>query len=362
MQSAISVERALPHNFTTSVTFSHSRTLHVLRAGAINAPLPGTFNPNVPNSGVHPLNSANTFFEYESTGRFNQNQFIVTLNSRLNRRATFNINYVFSKTYSDTDGSGTFAANPYDFSEEYGRASNDVRHRFVLTGNFRAPWGVSLSPFFIVSSGQPFNITIGRDLNGDKLFTDRPAFATDLTKPGVVITRFGAFDTNPAPGAQLIPRNFGQGPGSMIANLRVSKSFAFGPERKAATTQRPGQGNRGGDQGGAARGGAGGIGGARGGGGGARGGGGAGGGGRGGGGGGFGGGAENAKRYSLTFSMNFQNILNHANLGRPIGNLSSALFGLSNSSGGGFGGFGGGRGGGTAPYNRLIDAQIRFSF
>jgi hypothetical protein len=362
MTSAISLERALPHNFTTSVTFSHSRTLHVLRAGAINAPLPGTFNPNVPNSGVHPLSSANTFFEYESTGSFNQNQFIVTLNSRLNPRASFNINYVFSKTNSDSDGSGTFAANPYDFSQEYGRASNDVRHRFVLTGNFRAPWGVSLSPFFILSSGTPFNITIGRDLNGDKLFTDRPAFATDLTKPGVVITRFGAFDTNPAVGAQLIPRNFGQGPGSMIANLRVSKSFAFGPERKAATTQRPGQGNRG--EGGP-RAGAGGIGGARGGagaGGGGRGGGGAGGGGGRGGGGGFGGGADNTKRYSLTFSMNFQNILNHANLGRPIGNLSSSLFGLSNSSGGGFGGFGGGRGGGTAPYNRLIDAQIRFSF
>src|SRR6266446_4938203 len=284
MQSAISVERALPHNFTTSVTFSHSRTLHVLRARAINAPLPGT--------GVRPLASINNYFEYDSSGRFDQNQFIVTLNSRLNRRASFNINYVFSKTNSDTDGSGTFAANPYDFSQEYGRASNDVRHRFVLTGNFRAPWGVSLSPFFILSSGQPFNITIGRDLNGDTVFADRPAFATDLTKPGVVITKFGAFDTNPAAGAQLIPRNFGQGPGSMIANLRVSKSFAFGPERRAATTQRPGQGDRG--EGGP-RGGTGGIGGARGGpgGGGARGAGGAGGGGgRGGGGGGLGGGAD----------------------------------------------------------------------
>jgi hypothetical protein len=213
-----------------------------------------------------------------------------------------------------------------------------------------------------VSSGSPFNITIGRDLNGDTLFTERPAFATDLTKPGVVITKFGAFDTNPAAGAQIIPRNFGQGPGLVIANLRLSKTFGFGPERRAASAQR--QGNRGGDQGSAPRGGAGGIGGARGGagGGGARGGGGgAGGGGRGGGGGALGGGADNAKRYSLTFSMNFQNILNHANLRPPIGNLSSSLFGFSNASAGGFGG-GGGRGGGTPPYNRLIDAQIRFSF
>ncbi len=366
MQSAISVERALPHNLTTSVTFSHSRTLHVLRARAINAPLPGTFLPNVPNSGVRPLTSNNNFFEYDSSGRFNQNQLIVTLSARLNRRASFNINYVFSKTNNDTDGSGTFAASPYDFSQEYGRAANDVRHRFTLTGSFRAPWGVSLNPFFIISSGTPFNITIGRDLNGDTLFTERPALATDLTKPGVVITKFGAFDTNPAAGAQIIPRNFGQGPGSMIANLRVSKSFAFGPERRSAAAQRAGQGNRGGDQADGPRGG--GIGGARGipgggggsGGGGPRGGGGpSGGGGRGGG---FGGGTDNTKRYSLTFSMNFQNILNHTNLGRPIGNLSSSLFGLSNSSAGGFGGFGGGRGGGSVPYNRLIDAQIRFSF
>jgi hypothetical protein len=354
MQSAMSVERALPHNFRASATFSHSRSLHLLRTRPINAPLPGTFAAGAP---VRPMNSINNFFEYESSGRFNQNQFIVTLGGQLNRNVSFSANYVLSKTNSDSDGG--FPADPYNLSGEYGRASNDVRHRFTLFGSFRAPWGISLSPLFVIASGAPFNITIGRDLNGDTLFTDRPAFATDLTKPGVVITKFGAFDTNPAAGAQIIPRNFGQGPGSMIANVRVSKTFAFGPERRAASAQRPGQGNRG--EGGP-RGGAGGIGGVRGGpgggGGGARGGGG---GGRGGGGGGFGGGADNAKRYSLTFSMNFQNILNHANLGRPIGNLSSSLFGLSNSSAGGFGG-GGGRGGGAPPYNRLIDAQIRFSF
>ena len=97
--------------------------------------------------------------------------------------------------------------------------------------------------------------------------------------------------------------------------------------------------------------------------GGARGGDGAGGGGRGGGAVGPGGGGDAAKRYNLTLSINFQNILNHANLGRPGGNLSSSLFGISTSSAGGFGGFGGGRGGGgSSPYNRLIEAQIRFSF
>jgi hypothetical protein len=50
------------------------------------------------------------------------------------------------------------------------------------------------------------------------------------------------------------------------------------------------------------------------------------------------------------------------NLSRPIGNLSSSLFGMSNASAGGFGGFGGRGGGGSAPYNRLIEMNIRFSF
>ncbi len=369
MQTVFSLERALPRNFRSSVTFSHTRTVHMLRARAINAPLPGTFIPNVPGSGVYPL-GVNRYFEYDSTGVFDQNQLIVTFGGALNRNINLNMNYAFAKGKSDTDGSGSFAANPYDFSDEYGRTSGDVRHRFSLFGSFRAPWGISLSPMLTITSGNPFNITIGRDLNGDTLFTDRPSLATDLTKPGVVVTKFGAFDTNPAAGAALIPRNYGQAPGAIISNLRISKTFGFGGERPTAAQNRAsqnGQGNTEGQQRGAGgnRGGFPGGGMARGGGGagggGARGGGGAGGGGGRGGGGGFGGG-EAAKRYNLTVGVNIQNILNHANLGRPVGNLSSPRFGLSNSSSGNFGGFGGRGGGGSTPFNRLIEAQIRFTF
>ena len=95
-----------------------------------------------------------------------------------------------------------------------------------------------------------------------------------------------------------------------------------------------------------------------GGGGGPRGGGGGGGGGFGGGG--FGGGGGNAGgRYGLTFSLNFQNLLNHANFSTPTGNLGSSFFGQSTSTSGGFGGFGGG---GNPAYQRRIDASLRFTF
>ncbi|HEY2962418.1 MAG TPA: hypothetical protein VGJ37_08400, partial [Pyrinomonadaceae bacterium] len=374
LQSVFSVERQLPRNLTLAASYINVRTLHVLRTRPLNAPLPGTFIPGLPNSGVHPLDCADfippdvnpspscNVFEYESSGRYNQNQFIVNFSSRFHRNASMNAYYVLSKANSDTDGAGSFPANPYDLSTEYGRASGDIRHRFVMTGNFRAPWGISLNPFIIVQSGRPFNITLGRDINGDTLNTERPALApvgvdcsdTDHFR----CTPFGNFKLTLAPGDLMIPRNFAEGPGSTTVNLRVSKTWSFGSEGGGANAnqqnRQDGQRNDGqrAMMGGGMAGRGPGGGGPGGGGGGARGGG-----GPGGGGGGFGGGGNG--RYNLTFSLNFQNLLNHANLGIPVGNLGSAFFGQSTSTTGGFGGFGGG---GNPAYNRRIDASIRFSF
>jgi len=78
----------------------------------------------------------------------------------------------------------------------------------------------------------------------------------------------------------------------------------------------------------------------------------------GGGGGGFrGGGGEGttSRRYNLTLSISARNLLNHTNPGPPIGNLTSPLFGLSNSLAGGFGPA-------ASAGNRRIDLQLRFTF
>jgi hypothetical protein len=360
MQSVISVERQLPHNLTIATSYIKVRTLHGLRTRPINAPLPGTFT-GLPNSGVRPLGINDNIFEYESTGRFNQNQFILNINSRFHRNVTLTGYYVLAKANSDADGTGSYPANPYDLSGEYGRASGDVRHRFFMSGTIRAPWGLSLNPFVIVQSGRPFNITLGRDINGDTRFTERPSLAPEdancLDFAHTRCTRFGKFNITPAVGELRIPRNFGQGPGSVTVNMRVSKTWNFGSEGGSANANQQNRGGQGNDrQRGATMIGGGMAGGAQRGGG--PGGGGPGGGGRGGfGGGGPGGGGGNSGRYSLTFSLNFNNILNHTNLGNPVGNLSSDRFGQSTSTIGGFGGFGA-----PTAYNRRIDAQIRFSF
>src|SRR5260370_38217743 len=74
------------------------------------------------------------------------------------------------------------------------------------------------------------------------------------------------------------------------------------------------------------------------------------------------GGAPAEKRYNVTVSLNFQNLLNTVNLAPPVGNLSSPSFGQSLGLGGSFGGFGGFGGGSTGAGNRRIYAQVRLNF
>ncbi|HEX8130104.1 MAG TPA: carboxypeptidase regulatory-like domain-containing protein [Pyrinomonadaceae bacterium] len=371
IQSTASVERLLPGRITLTASYVNTRTLHLLRTRNINAPI----------GGVRPLGLARgDVFQYESSGILNQNQLIINANTRFNPNFSIFSNYTFGKANSDTDGAGTFPANNYDLSAEYGRSALDIRHRFFLGGSISAPWGIRLNPLIFASTGAPFNITTGRDNNGDTQFNDRPAFATAATLPAnLKTTPFGDFDLNPAPGAEIIPRNFGRSPGQFTVNMRINKSFGFGEMPGAASrrqTAANGQTPAGGEQtppaagGGGRRGGQGGGGRAGGGGGGGRGGAGGGGGARGGGGGGAfgqggifgagGGGGSEQKRYNLTLGININNIFNRTNLGPFIGNLSSSLFGQAIQSGGGFG-FGGGGGGGAAG-NRRVEAQIRFSF
>lgn len=335
-QSSLGVERSLPGRTTLAVNWVRSRSLNVLRTRNINAPLP--------DSGVRPYGTENLFL-YEATGRMDQNQLITNLSTRFNRHVMLFGFYAYGHANSDADRGASLPANQYDLSGEWGRSQMDVRHRIVMGGNVSAPWGLSLNPFLMYRSGMPFNITTGRDNNGDTVFNDRPALATDLTRPGVVLTSWGAFDPNPLPGAQIVSRNFGEGPGQFTVNLRLSRTWSFG-ERVGGPSM-PGGMPEGGPPQGAMGGGA------------PMGGGGRGpmGGGRGMGGpgpmgGGFGGGSG---KYSLQLSASARNLFNSTSPSNPIGNLSSPLFGQSNGLAG-FGPMGGNAG------NRVVDLSLRFTF
>jgi len=378
----VQVERQLPKNVTAVMGFSSVRRLHSIRLRDINAPLPGTINQITNPSGTRPNSSeicaqyaspANPcplgdVNQYESSGKMRQMQLFIVVNSRLNPHISFSSNYVLSKTNNDTDGG--LPVNSYDLSGEWGRASNDIRHRFTLFGTFNYPklWKLTFNPFIVLNTGGPFNITTGTDTNLDRAYNERPTFAQLNAFCSKVPTRCTSFDYSRTSG-DIIPRNYGHSPGSVSVNFNMSRTFSFGGEanRRAATSQPP----QGGDKTASAEGKRGNTGGGRGGpsiggnlGGGAKGG--PGGGGPVGGGGGpqmvmMGGpGPAGAAKYNLTLSLNVQNVLNHVNFGRPEGNLTSPSFGQSTSVSGGFGGFGGG--GGNSGPNRKIYLNARFSF
>ena len=354
------VERQLPRNITMFVGFFNLRIIHVIRARDVNAPLPSTITELTPN-GLRPDPTKGEIYRYEASAQFNQRQFFVGFNSRLSRMFQLNGNYSISKTTNDSDGQGgaLFPMNSYDVSNEFGRSSFDIRHRFSLFGTVNLPWWkVVLNPFIIGNTGPGFNITTGQDRNLDRQFNERPSFAAanaDCAAINIRCTRFGNFNLTPLPGETIIPRNYGQAPGSFVVNLRVSRTFAFINKGSSAAAARPaGQAAVGGGD----KRPAGGPGGpmlAAGGGGGAakvaalgpQGG---------------GGGAPSEKRFNLNVSINFQNLFNRVNLGAPVGNLASPSFGESLGLAPSFGGFGGGGGGSTGAGNRRIYAQLRLNF
>ena len=288
IQSSISVERSLPRNVTLSLSYVNTRGLHQLRARNINAPVILDQRPFPTNDNI---------YQYETSGIYKQQLFVVNGTVRLNPRFSLNANYTLGKAEGDTDGPGSFPAESYNLATEFGRASTDIRHRFTLAGNVETRWGLSFAPLIVALSGAPFNVITGADRNNDSIFADRPSFATDLARPSVVQTSLGAFDLAPLPGSRIIPRNFGTGPGYFSVNLRVSKVINFGPLPRAAAAAAP-AGNRPpglspqAQQRPA---------------------------------------AAEVRPYRLTFSIAVANLFNHTNAGPPIGNLTSPLFGISNS-------------------------------
>jgi hypothetical protein len=366
IQTAIGVERQLPHNTTVAVTYTNNRSNHLAQTVNINTPLPGTFNPLLPLSatnGLFPLGyNAGQVYEDESGGLFRQNILMANFNTRFSRRVSLFGNY--SLTYAkDLPGSPT---DPYNFKLDYGRSSADQRHQFQLVGSLIAPLAIRLAPFVTLRSGSPYDVTTGQDVFGDGS-TVRAEFAPSgacpagfLGKQGTIVcTQYGAFQTsiNPAAISNMLPRNYLTMPGLVSINTRIYRVFGFGRVRGANAAAADG-GGRGGPGGGGFGGGDRGGGGPRGGGGGMRMGGG------GGGRGGMGGGDTTEHRFNLTLGVNFTNILNHFNPGGYVGNLNSPQFGEATGVNTGFGGggFGGRGGGGSTANNRRIEFQSRFTF
>ena len=311
-QSAAGYDRELRPGTTLSLTYAFARGEHLLRSRALNGPV----------------------FEAQSTGIYRQHQWITSVNSRLNSRVSVFGSFVLNRARSNTDGVGTFPANPSSDAGEYGPAATDIRQRVNAGGTLVAWKGLRLNPLFTAETGLPFDITVGRDLYGNTLFNGRPAIATDAARPGTIATaRYGLLDPNPAPGMPLIGRNYGRGPHNILLNLRLSRTFAFGNgEGREAPTNIPGGGERRGDATGVFATGTGAA----------------------------VGGAKTSRKYNVTLGMSIRNLLNHNNPGPIIGNLTSPRFGQANQAAGAA--VPAGTAFSESANNRRLELQMRFTF
>jgi hypothetical protein len=327
MQTAFSLERQVTKIANLTVSYLNSRGLHQFESLNIAAPPPGT--PGSPPTGAAPI------YQYSSDGVFRQNQLITNFNVRAGARLSLFGYYSLNYANSDASGASNFPTDSLDLAADYGRASFDVRHKVFLGGTIGLPHAFRLSPFMIFNSGSPYNVTVGRsDLNNDTIFNDRPALAITNDPACLSLTAVCHYNPSPTASDALIPVNYLTGPNRFTLNLRLAKSFGFGPELGKNTAQ-AGTASPSGGGGGGPRGGGGGF-------------------GRGPGGG-FGGmGPATTRRYNLTFSVDARNVLNKVNAANPVGVLSSPNFGKSIAlAGGPFS---------SAAANRKIEVQAMFSF
>ena len=316
--AGLGVDKPIGKHVSLSVNYLYSRGDHLFITRNINAPLPGTYTPGDPTSGVRPLGTYENIYEYNSQAASERNRLSVNGSVNTKRTGLWGY-YTFSKAEANTSGLTSFPSNQYDLDVDWGRASYDIHNRAFLGGYMRLPGHFSVNPFLMVQSSAPFNIVVGQDLNGDTQFNDRPAFATDLTRPSVYVTKWGTFDADPLPGQKIIPINYGTGPGLFVVNLRVSRRFNFGPPlpedpapaangaNATTATKPPAAPEK----------------------------------------------KEIERKYTLGFGASAQNILNHPNYAPPVGVLGSSLFGqstaLSSTQG-------------NSSANRVIDLEMSFRF
>jgi hypothetical protein len=273
IEASAGVDRQIGTRGTIGVTYLQTRGVRMQYAENAHAPLPGTYVAGQPTSGTRPAGNAQNIFQYDSEGYFHSRQLTANASFR-GGRLSLSGNYTLQFSNDDAENNGSFPLNRFDVGADYGRASTDVRHMGVLNGGLKLPYRISSWAMLRATSGAPFNIVLGDDLNGDTQYNDRPAFATDLRRASVVQTHWGAFDTQPIPGQTIVPRNFGQGPGSLTLNVELGKAVGIGPRASNGST--PGE-----------------------------------------------------RKYTAEIQILALNVLNHPNLAPPVAVLGTPLFGRS---------------------------------
>lgn len=256
---SLGVDRTVSTNGRLSVSYTRGWGLGLLRGRNLNAPV----------LDIRPDPAFANRIELVSDAMSRSQAVSMFYNLvRMDKKRMFLMfNYTWSK--SDTNTTGAFSIPPSgdNLQTEWGPGGGDIRHRVGASFNISPVTNFTVGLNLRGQSGMPFNITTGRDDNGDGVFNDRPVG---------------------------VSRNAARGAATFDLGGRVSYGFGFGTPKQAGG---PGGGqvviNAGGGGGLAP---------------------------------GFGG-AAGDKRYRIEFYMSGQNLLNRTNYTAYSFVMTSPFFG-----------------------------------
>jgi hypothetical protein len=175
VEAIAAIEQTLPGDVRINTMFIRRRGTNQLRGVNVNAPLADGLRPD-------PASGAVT--EIQSVARTQFDAISVNLNyQRIPQRLFIAANYTYGRSFDETDSPFGLPANSYDLAER-GPALGFSRHRFMSLANLPLKQRFRLGTSLRVQSATPYNITTGRDDNGDTVSNDRPAGVTRNTGLG----------------------------------------------------------------------------------------------------------------------------------------------------------------------------------
>jgi hypothetical protein len=197
MPYRVMVTAGVSHQFSPgfglNLNYNRTRGYDRFRGRNINAPLA---------DGIRPDPAVGNVTQVESTAALRGETVNVGVNFSLPARRTFLFaNYGWMRQENDGDGAFGLPASSYDLGAEWGPATGIPRHVFSAMATTTLFKSLRVSVAASGRSGVPYNVTTGRDDNGDTVFNDRPAG---------------------------VGRNSRIGSATWDANARVGYAFGFG--------------------------------------------------------------------------------------------------------------------------------------
>jgi TonB dependent receptor-like, beta-barrel len=176
-------------------------------------------NPLDPTTGLRPNPAYVRITQYETEGHAWYSALLMSVERRAGRGPAFGASYTFAKAIRDVEGFLFLAQDQLNPAAEKALATNHRAHQLVAHLTWLLPAGVQVAGLFQARSGQPWNVTTGRDNNGDTEQNDRPDLAVPGGDPRSVSTYFANFTGR----VGNLGRNANIGDSFYTLDARVSK-------------------------------------------------------------------------------------------------------------------------------------------